>query len=149
MNKGCIIAIAVVFALAAVAAILIGVKGVPWFQKIGSAGIVYGVEIAVDEYTEKYGGPPPGDDHVAIVKEITGGNADKRDFFPPDLTKAIIEGKVHDGYGNALVIERDANGTIKVSSSGKDGVPGNEDDITSEDMPAEMREEFRRDITAD
>ncbi|MEM7145806.1 MAG: hypothetical protein AAF591_11780 [Verrucomicrobiota bacterium] len=144
MNKGCIIALVVTFVLVAVAAIVVSTKVFPWMQKLGTAGIVYGTEIAIEGYTDKYGNPPAGETHTEIIEAVTGGNEDKRDFFPPDLSQAIIDGQVHDGYGNPLVIQREGKGIIRVFSTGKDGAPDTEDDVTSDAMPEEMKAEFRR-----
>jgi hypothetical protein len=149
MNKGCIIALVVTFILVAIAVSIAIVKGYPWYQKIGSAGIVYTVELAIDEYTEKYENPPPGNNHVEVIKSITGDNPDRRDFFPPKASPLIKQNKIYDLYGGALIIERTDDSSIRVFSSGKDGIPGNEDDISSDDISETEREEVRRQLMAE
>lgn len=148
MKKGCTIAIAIVLILAAVTIYLLYSRGLPLAQKWGSASIVYGTEIAIEDFTTKYGNPPTGESHSEIIEEVTGGNDDRRDFFPPDLSQTIIDGQIHDSYGNPLIIERTGKGIIRVFSTGEDGLANTEDDVNSDILPQEMKDELRSKFTS-
>ena len=146
MNKGCLIALAVFAALIAIGATLFFVKGLPAIQKLGTAAIILSVESAIADYTAEVGSPPEGADNAAIMKALGGENSSKKNFIPVDMQKAVIDGQMIDAFANPLILERTNDGKIKVSSAGKNKIPGDSDDVTSDDLPAEAKAEIEKEL---
>lgn len=130
-KKGCIIAAAIVLALA-----LLGIGGCVYFgmkygSKFGNAAAALAVESAI----EMYRGQNP-DEEVPTTNEAWA--AKLQDFQMPgagsnqNMSQFIRNGKLVDIYKHEMKLEKDADGKIRATSAGKDGLMGTEDDVTSE-----------------
>ena len=129
MKKGCIIAAIVVLVLA-----IIGVGGcfflgAKYGMNFANAGSAFAVEMAIAEYQKQNpdANIEPTNEAWAKALEgftIPGGSGNELEQF-------VKDGKILDVYQNEMGISQAADGSIKVTSPGKDGILGNEDDVDS------------------
>lgn len=130
MKKGCVIAIIVVLVLGA-----IGIGGCVFFgmkygMQAGNAGIAFAVETAIAEYQRQNPDAkvePTNEAWATALQnfKIPGGAGQQ------DLAQFIKEGKIVDIAQKPMIISQNPDGSIKVSSPGKDGQPGTADDVDS------------------
>lgn len=138
MKKGCVIAIivAVVLVIVAVVAGVIGLVvvgkkvgegGLDFITKAPNAGAAMAIEVAIQEYKTQNPDaqiPPTNEAWAEALKDFkVGGDT--------DLGNLIQDGKFVDLSRNEMGFEQADDGSIKVTSPGKDGVLGTEDDVDS------------------
>ena len=129
MKKGCIIA-AIVVAVLAIIGIGVGVyfvktKGMDF----ANSGAIFAVEMSIAEYQKANPEAQVAPTNEAWAKalegfKIPGGAGNELDQF-------VKGGKILDIYQNEMGISQAADGSIKVTSAGPDGILGNEDDVDS------------------
>lgn len=140
MNKGCVIAIIVVLVLGAIgtAALTLGVLsiggcvyfGAKYGMQAENAGIAFAVETAIAEYQRQNPDAkvePTNEAWATALQnfKIPGGAGQQ------DLAQFIKEGEIVDIAQQPMIISQNPDGSIKVSSPGKDGQPGTADDVDS------------------
>lgn len=128
MKKGCVIAIIVVLVLGAIgigACVFLGMK---FGAQMGNAGVTFAVETAIAEYRKQNPDAKVEPTNEAWVAALQG-------FQPAggqqDLSQFIQNGKFVDILKKELIFSQNPDGSIKVTSPGKDGLPGTADDVDS------------------
>ncbi len=141
MKKGCIIALVVAAVLALlvgvaviIGAVVLGKKvgegGLEFLAKAPNAGAVFAIETAIAEYQRQNPDAnvePTNEAWATALKDFKIGGSG-------DLSGFIVEGKLVDAFQQEVGVSESADGTVVITSPGKDGVLGNEDDVTSEMM---------------
>lgn len=125
MKKGCIIAAVVVLVLGA---LIVG--GCLWFvgtkgTKFANAGAAFAVEMAISEYQRQNPDAQVAPTNEAWAEALQGFSG------TADLSQFVKNGKIVDVFQNEMQISQDPDGTVRVTSPGKDGQIGTEDDVDS------------------
>lgn len=138
MNKGCVIAIIVAVVLVIIAAVAtvvglfvvgkkVGEGGLDFITKAPNAGAAMAIEVAIQEYKTQNPDAqvaPTNEAWAEALKDFKVGGAN-------DLGNLIEDGKFVDISRNEMGFEQTADGGVKVTSPGKDGILGTEDDVDS------------------
>ena len=139
MKKGCIVALIVagVVALLAIIAVVIGVVvagkklgegGLEFLSKAPNAGAAFALETAIEEYRRQNPDAQVAATNEAwaeVLKDYKMGGA-------TDMSQFVKDGKLVDAFQKEVGVSQGPDGKIVITSPGKDGILGNEDDVTSE-----------------
>ena len=126
MKKGCVIAAVVVLVLGAIGIGGCVFFGVKYGSKMADAGVAIALETAIAEYRSQNPDAQIEPTNEAWAKalegfQLPGGGAN-------DLAQFIKNGKLVDITQKEVKIDQAPDGSIRVITSGKDGVFGTEDD---------------------
>lgn len=131
MNKGCIIALVVSFAVVVLGGIIIGVVFGPKLMKFGISTSLFAMEESAKNYLKANPDANIPASNEEWVKVLKGTDHDVVMGRPMEIDRFIFDGKFINPQTKQEAVFMVNEGDVKVVYPGADGKVGTSDDLTS------------------
>lgn len=126
-KRGCLIALVFVAVSALTAALFLHFQVMPKLRLLAASNLVFETNRRLDAYHREFGAWPHGD-ATDVLMALRGRNPGALVFVPHDGFP--IEGnRIVDAWKNPLYFITDDEGRLRSLSPGKNGLPGDDDDV--------------------